>query len=287
VLYGDTQILHIAGLLECYLASDSEDYSADGFIHRTPNVPLADVITVPGAARALAVAGTTATVTVVPGVTTYAQIAADWAANPAAVALARLAGDAGTFPVGYSGHTANLGQLVQTVIRCPPGLTPPATQFPALAVYRRSTPDINGPGPLRRHSVEIAIGFTLGLVTEHSTEDMWGVLYSVVLILDEALQRRSHPNYPVGADRGKALEEIAGIHSIELVSVPSYSAGLPDGPEEGGAYPAVECVARMIHTARYEPSNKSALDHLALSFREIRPGGSTLPGVTVNTFENL
>lgn len=185
---------------------------------------------------------------------------------------------------------AYLGTAVKSVLRCPPALLPPATLFPCLTVYRRSSA-ILGPAPLRRHDVSLAIGYAIGRVPSGSLEDSWGALYAVALLIDEALQRRSHPEYPpddeAGAphvDAGKPLEVLASIHSVELQSV-TYTAGLPDGPMEDGAYPAIECVARMVHTARIEPSNMGAIGSIALLHQEVAVEGKH--GVEVSTVETF
>lgn len=89
-------------------AAASATYATSKTITWTPLKTGASVVLVPGAARALKVVGRTATITFVAGTTTYAQIAADWAALPAAVAMATIAGTAGTLPVGYAGETVEL-----------------------------------------------------------------------------------------------------------------------------------------------------------------------------------
>lgn len=74
----------------------------------TPKVGGVQIVMATGAARALSVVGRIAYVTVIVNVTTYAEIAADWAANASAVALAALTGTAGTVAAGYVGRTINL-----------------------------------------------------------------------------------------------------------------------------------------------------------------------------------
>lgn len=69
---------------------------------------------VAGVARSLVVAPLTysAIVTYIAGTTTYAQIAADWNASAAALALATITGDAGTVPAMWEGGVLHLSQAI-------------------------------------------------------------------------------------------------------------------------------------------------------------------------------
>jgi hypothetical protein len=74
----------------------------------TPVLSGVTVVTVPGGALGVVVVDRTATVTVVVGTTTYAAIKLAWDAEADALALATLAGTAGTVAAGYAGETLHL-----------------------------------------------------------------------------------------------------------------------------------------------------------------------------------
>ncbi len=74
----------------------------------TPVVSAVVVDIVAGGALSVAVAGKTATVTVVPGTTTYAALKLAWDADADALALATLDGTAGTVAAAYPGETLHL-----------------------------------------------------------------------------------------------------------------------------------------------------------------------------------
>lgn len=73
-----------------------------------PVVSGVSVVIAVGASLSVSVADRVATVTLVPGTTTYAQIASAWNAEPDAVALATISGTAGTVSAGYPGEALHL-----------------------------------------------------------------------------------------------------------------------------------------------------------------------------------
>jgi hypothetical protein len=77
-----------------------------------PNGRVATILLVPGVARSLVVSPATrsAIVTFIGGTTTYAQIAADWAASYDALQLGTLTGDAGTLPATFEGGVLYLSR---------------------------------------------------------------------------------------------------------------------------------------------------------------------------------
>lgn len=170
----------------------------------------------------------------------------------------------------YLGSTA-----CRRVLRYPPLLGPPQDGYPALTVYRRSTA-IRGTAQIRLHEATLSLGYSLGLVPQSRLEDAWGSLSAVVAVVDEALHRRSHASY----ESGKTLEVLAGIVSVELVSV-EYSAALAEG-REVGAWPAWEAQVRCVHSTSYSPADLEALTDLVASYPEIqRSPDSDHPGLEV------
>ncbi len=242
--FNDHQIEHIAGLLHAALVSARTEFTTGKYIVWTARVPSASVVIVPGAVRALSVSGTVATVTVVLGVTTYAQIAADWAASAAASALAYIGGDAGTVLATYAGETLAIGTKVGVLVRAPLALTAPEGQFPVLCVYRRQD-DTAGRGTAREVvTMQIAVEYYLGRESDDREEDAWSDLPAIASQLRQVVQQKRLVTYPAGADAGKTLAVLAGIEEIHLAPV-KYAPALPDG-SVNGAYPAfqMEIVAK-------------------------------------------
>jgi phage tail sheath gpL-like len=85
------------------LKTGTVTYDTAKTITFAPKVYGAKVEFIPDAGgHALAVVGNLATIKFLAATTTYAEIAADWAALPAAVALADISGVAGTLPAGFA-----------------------------------------------------------------------------------------------------------------------------------------------------------------------------------------
>lgn len=105
-----TYSLHHYDVTEHPMAAKTATLNAVGPVTATWTPLLTGVVVdlAVGAAHGVTVVDRTATVTVVPGATTYAEIAADWAADADAVALASLTGVAGTVGGAYAGETLRL-----------------------------------------------------------------------------------------------------------------------------------------------------------------------------------
>jgi hypothetical protein len=108
---------------ECIDPGDSGDltpmtreitYAAGLHLSYAPLHPGVTISLVPGIARSLMVntAMLTAVQTFIAGVTTYAQLAADWAADYEATQLAIFTGDAGTLPAYFSGGVLYLSRAI-------------------------------------------------------------------------------------------------------------------------------------------------------------------------------
>jgi hypothetical protein len=98
----------------------------------TPKVNGVTVTTVAGGGHSVAVTGKAVTVTVQIGVTTKANLDADWAASAAALALATFSVTAGTVAAGYVGVTLSLWTARTINVAAETLLTPSGTQVPAL-----------------------------------------------------------------------------------------------------------------------------------------------------------
>jgi hypothetical protein len=253
VAYLDAQVAFIAGLVAETLqalgprAAKSHTYDTGKTITLTPLVDRAAFKITTGAARALAIHERFALITVIPGVTTYAQVAADWAASGQAVALASIAGTAGTFPAGYTGTGGSIALYndavpphVRGVYKYPMPANPPDTRFPALVVFRRAEPQIEGSARNKR-TVDLEIGYFLGKKTGAELEDGWGCLSTRVGQICEAFIARWHP----GFESGVQLETLCDVAEVHVESV-VYGAQLPDGTMDR-EYPCVTLTVRLVH----------------------------------------
>lgn len=244
--FGDLQITHLAGLLHAALVSDRTEFTEGKYITWTARVRECSIVIVTGGVRSLVVTGTTATVTVVPAVTTYAEIAADWAADADAAALAYIGGDAGTVAAGYTGATLNIGTYVGSVRKAPVALGSADGEFPVLAVYRQRDETTGRVTARQTVTMLVPVEYYAGRQGSGTEEDEWGGLPAVVSRLRHVLQRRCLVTYPAGADAGKTLAQLADIETVALSAV-DYSPALPDG-DQAGPYPAF----RLLVTATYQ-----------------------------------
>ena len=175
---------------------------------------------------------------------------------------------------------AYLGTACRSLVLQPAVLGPAQGQYPALTLYRKSA-GMRQAAQLRLHEARLHVGYSLGPVPDHKTQDAWGSLLGVIALVDEALHRRSHPSY----EDGDSLEKIAGIVAVELLTY-DYGAALAEG-REPGAHPAWEGEIRCVHGAAYDPAGLEAMTALVADYPEIeRSPDPAHPGMAVRrTYE--
>ncbi len=252
--YLDAQVAFIAGLVAETLkasgvrAAKSTIYDTGKTITVTPLIDGAAFAILVGAAHSVTCTERLAKITVIPGTTTYAQVAADWAACGQAVALGTIAGTAGTFPAGYVSMTDSIAlyndpvpPICRGVYLAPMPSNPPDGMFPCLCVYRKGE-RIEGSAPRQKRTAEIAIGYYVGKKTGPELQNGWGSLSTRVTQINGALVKRWAPGYLIGV----RMETFCTLDEIASESV-VYGSALPDGTVDA-EFPSVTLTVRVIHS---------------------------------------